>query len=102
MTTPPCLAFLKYLEAATWPKEDKLDLNLDSQYLWQKHLLLLKGLTNQQKIHHCAALTHIDRRTPTATLTRCNTLNRQILWSNVYCAVERQFLTLGIFTSPEI
>ena len=44
--THHCLALLKYLEAATLPKEDKLDLNLDSQYLQQKHLPLLKGLTN--------------------------------------------------------
>src|ERR1700731_1521011 len=83
-------------------KEDKLDPNLDSRYLRQKHLPIPKGLTNQQKIHQCTALAHIDRRTPTTTLTCCNTPNGRIPWSNVYRAVERQFLTPGIFTSPEI
>src|SRR6202030_729654 len=96
--THPCLAFLKYLEAVTLPKEEKLDPNLDSRYLRQKHLPLPKGLTNRQKIHHCAALQHIDQRTLTATLTHCNTPNRRIPWSNVYHTVERQFLTPGIFT----
>src|ERR1700730_1380106 len=83
-------------------KEDKLDPNLDSRYLRQKHLLIPKGLTTCQKVHRCAALQHIDRRTPTATLTHCNTPNGRILQSNVYRTIERQFLTPGIFTSPEI
>ena len=99
--THPCLASLKYLEAMTLPKEDKLDPNLDSQYLWQKHLPLPKGLTNRQKIHCCAALQHIDQRTPTATLTHCNTPKDESC-GVTYCTVERQFLTPGIFTSPEI
>src|ERR1700730_6678783 len=102
MTTHPCLASLKYLEAMTLLKEDKLESNQDSRYLQQKHLPVLKGLTNRQKIHHCAALMHINRRTLTATLTCCNTPNGRIPWSNMYHTVERQFLTPGIFTSPEI